>query len=285
MIWALGRKYAGALVLSFAYLGLCLLLVWAVPSPSPTPGVRDLGSPQQSHTSNQTKQAHTNDAAQKETIPRAASQSGNGSNAAQKPGQTNGDDNEETAFKRRSELMTAIVALATVIQALGLMVTIGVMIFVSTRQLRAYIGVIDGKITLQNLVEGGRGFHVLVVFKNAGVTPARNFSTWFPMPVIRDVSETPFGETVPINERGGTSVVLPNATPGMEYTIAATEAEIADIRNGTKHIFVWGGADFKDVFGRPHAVVFRKVNTSANFMQEAGHTLTLRAHKAGDDES
>jgi len=111
------------------------------------------------------------------------------------------------------------------------------------QQLRAYVIFEGGSIPLQQL-QGQTFFEAYVRLKNFGQTPAYNHSSWVRIEV-QDASQPPFapgnGLTKDILAPAGESNLPVHCGP-------ITAQDLNDIRNERKRIFVWGGADYTDIF-------------------------------------
>jgi hypothetical protein len=150
------------------------------------------------------------------------------------------------------------------------------------RQLRAYITVHLADITVVNLIEGGLGFNVHVDLKNSGQTPAYQFSTWIRPPEILPLDAVPFGPATPIQDRAGTSIVGPQSSAHLQWTLAAPPEIREAVSIGERLVFVWGGADYVDAFGKNRHFIFRTTNGVGNY-RLLGAAFGLRAHRAGYD--
>ena len=125
--------------------------------------------------------------------------------------------------------------------------------FTAERQLRAYVYVEGGQIVV---TPDGGGFVAQVVFKNFGQTPANEYSTWLGGAVY-EYDALPFPkERKPLADRVNRSIVGPTAVTPIT-TKSATLGDIADIRSGKKAIFVWGGVDYVDAFGKQRYLYIR----------------------------
>lgn len=62
--------------------------------------------------------------------------------------------------------------------------------------------------------------------------------------------------------------------------MAATPAELADIQAGTKKVFVWGGADYRDIFGSNRTFIFRDTNPDG-VNSAVGSIWSLKPHGVG----
>jgi hypothetical protein len=149
----------------------------------------------------------------------------------------------------------------------------------SERQLRAYIAIHLGEIT-HAVVDGGPGYRVHIELKNSGQTPAYDFTTWIKAPMIAEVDKAPFGPPRPIGERTAGSVVGPGTSVHQHWYARWSETELADIRASTKAIFVSGGSDYKDIFGRRRHFHYRISITGS---EDSPNTWALKPHKSGYD--
>jgi hypothetical protein len=148
------------------------------------------------------------------------------------------------------------------------------------RQLRAYVTIVGGGMTLVNLVEGGMGLLINLELKNSGQTPGYNFTTWIKEPKLLDKDDLPFGPATPFSERTGTSIIGPGASVHINWTMPIDAAGVAAIGNGSKKVFVWGGADFIDAFKKPRFFIFRSVNAQG-ILNAPGARIGVNPHKAG----
>ena len=131
----------------------------------------------------------------------------------------------------------------------------------SQRQLRAYVGVADGSIQLVNLTDvGGQGISAYVRIRNNGRTPAYEFTTWFAQPVVAEANTPPFGPPLPFEERTSSSILFSDSDAHISRATPITAEDLAAIRDGSKKVFVWGGVDYADAFGRKRTMRFHDVN-------------------------
>lgn len=151
------------------------------------------------------------------------------------------------------------------------------------KQLRAYVSIISGAMTLVNLTEGGLGISIHVVLRNSGQTPGYKFTTWIKEPKILEPTAIPFTEPTPIAERAGMSVIGPGGDVHINWILPSTPEMREAITKGTINVFVWGGADYTDAFGKERYFIFRDLNTTGSRFGVAGDTLGLRPHKLGYD--
>jgi len=148
------------------------------------------------------------------------------------------------------------------------------------RALRAYVSVVSGGIQVVNLTQGGQGIAIHVELKNSGQTPGYDFTAWMKQPRILPATDTPFDQPTPVDQRAGTSIIGPGGSTHINWTMAATPAELADIQAGTKRVFVWGGANYSDIFGKKRAFIFRDTNPDG-VTAIVGSTWALKPHKVG----
>jgi hypothetical protein len=150
------------------------------------------------------------------------------------------------------------------------------------RQLRAYVTVIAGGMTLINLIEGGIGVRVHVSLKNSGQTPGYKFTTWIKPPQVLDDNADPFTEPTPIDKRTGSSIIGPGAEVHLNQIIKIDQPTAGLLASGAKRVFVWGGADFVDAFGKKRYFIFRD-RSGTGIFDTVGHQLALAPHKKGYD--
>ena len=155
----------------------------------------------------------------------------------------------------------------------------------SKQELRAYVGVTDGGVTLL----GKEGETIgLVVIKNAGQTPAHNLLFYGRMKV--GSLEKPILEDVPnINDRvnDSRSALFPGQSVSRHISLELTEAVLKEVQGGTRAIHVWGRVNYTDVFGSSQATDFRyfvtgpEVQFDRNSPEARGWTFT--PHSSGND--
>jgi len=143
-----------------------------------------------------------------------------------------------------SDKIAALAALAGLLQVVALIITFLLMGRTAKRQLRAYVCVSGGSITLrqanqQTFLEG------FVALKNFGATPAYNHSCWVRID-LRHPNDPPFD----LGAKGLTQAII---APGSEISLPVHHGPISgqdltDIQNEAKRIFIWGGANYKDAF-------------------------------------
>lgn len=146
------------------------------------------------------------------------------------------------------------------------------------RQLRAYVAIQNGGVLLAT-VDNAPGFQIKVEIKNSGITPGYRFTTWMKEPKILDIDALPFGEPLPVDERNGSSIIGPGASVWIERFDKFGEGDLEAILNRKKGIFIWGGADYVDAFGKPRHFIFRDMITG----QQTGGVWALKPHKVGYD--
>jgi hypothetical protein len=146
------------------------------------------------------------------------------------------------------------------------------------KQLRAYVVLVSGYVQIRNLTKGGQGVEVIVELKNTGQTPAYDFTTWIKPPQILDPSATPFDAATPIDKRTGASIIGPGANAQLKWVIPASPTEVAEIASNTKRVFVWGGADYRDIFNKRRFFKFRDTNA---LFYVSGETVNLQPHPSG----
>jgi hypothetical protein len=137
------------------------------------------------------------------------------------------------------------------------------------KQLRAYISMVGGSITLQN---NAMFIRIYIQVKNSGQTPAYKVSTWVTHQ-IRDLPQfdPSFTEAQPPEQRGGRSIVGPQMPIDLLIDHPITPEEREGINNGIKRIYVWGQIDYTDVFNEPRWTKFRCISGVIN--GQVGWTL------------
>jgi len=127
----------------------------------------------------------------------------------------------------------------------------------SEQQLRAYMGNRGGRVILkqvgpQTFLEG----HVSL--KNFGKTPAFDHRPWVRIDV-KEPSRPPFD--LPGNGFGG-AVISPEAEASLPVRWPVSDQDVDGIRKEAKRIFVWGGADYIDAFGKARFLKFYMWNAA-----------------------
>jgi hypothetical protein len=146
-------------------------------------------------------------------------------------------------------------------------------------QLRAYVFVCNGHV---NVVTMGAtktlAYKLNIELRNFGQTPATHYTTWIDS-AIRNVDKVPFTEPPPIDRRQAPSIMGPTASTTIEFATPFEVCELDDVRAAKKAIFIWGGCDYVDVFGRDHYFIFR--------FKILGHEnqglWRLRPHEIGEE--
>lgn len=147
------------------------------------------------------------------------------------------------------------------------------------KQLRAYVSLESGGVD-KTSVDGQPGVVIRVDLKNYGTTPGYDFRAWMNVPTVLDNAAVPFtGPSTSLADRSA-SILGPGSLAHMQTAAAFPRGavDLEEIRNGTKTIFVWGGADYVDAFGHPRHFTFR---CAINGREDAGQSWGLRPHKVG----
>lgn len=147
------------------------------------------------------------------------------------------------------------------------------------RQLRAYVSIFGGSITLTHFNDMGQAFYIDLKLRNSGQTPGYNYATWIEAK-IEEPASSPFPTTIDPMEGRASSIIGPQTDSTLSRAIPVSAEELQAIRAGTKQIFIWGRADFKDAFDRPRYFTFRSKN---GHEVAPGGTWTVGPHKDGYD--
>jgi hypothetical protein len=137
----------------------------------------------------------------------------------------------------------------------------------SERQIRAYAGFHEGGI---ELVNAGSALRVTVVFRNAGRSPARSFTTWVKVRVLPKEDPSAFLPRDASEARGSSSVLQSDGSVNVKVTFEIPARELAEVRSGLRKVFVWGGADYSDVFDVPRFSRFYDVNSPSETFDGSG---------------
>jgi hypothetical protein len=147
------------------------------------------------------------------------------------------------------------------------------------RQLRAFVAIHGGEVT-HAIVDDAPGFRVHIEMKNSGVTPAYDFTTWIKRPEILEPDALPFGPPTPTSERTGGSIVAPGSGVHQNWYSPLLPEQAAEIRSGVKAIFIWGGANYRDAFGKQRHFVYRIAISGG---EDGPGMWALKPHKQGYD--
>lgn len=145
------------------------------------------------------------------------------------------------------------------------------------RQLRAYVSLVGGGM-VHATVDNQPGYLVQVELKNGGTTPGYEFTTWIMPPRILAVSEIPFGPSRPESDRTGKSIIAPSTSAWINHYAIWNPGELEDVRDRKRAIFIWGGANYKDAFGRSRRFIFRLMITG---LEGAPNGWALAPHPLG----
>jgi hypothetical protein len=130
--------------------------------------------------------------------------------------------------------------------------------YVTTQaQLRAYVFVFNGQVSLRKWEQTSELCCLFEIeLKNFGQTPARDYTTWVNH-AIGDANDIPFTRPPPITNRQKSTILGPSASTTWNFARKFNVGELDEIRAARKAMFVWGGCDYRDVFGKPHYFIFR----------------------------
>ena len=74
----------------------------------------------------------------------------------------------------------------------------------------------------------------------------------------------------------------PGVTTHLIWTMPITEQERVDVNGGVKRIFVWGGADYVDAFGRKRTYKFKAANQPGSVITLGGYWNLNAEGEEGD---
>jgi hypothetical protein len=127
------------------------------------------------------------------------------------------------------------------------------------RQLRAYISLDGGSIRTVSGPDNTLFIEGFVSLKNFGRTAAHNHRSWVKIDVC-DADKSPFDD---VSEGLGRVIMGPGTEANLPvHWGPITNADLQAVRNGTKHIFVWGGSEYVDVFGKERFFKFYEWNAN-----------------------
>lgn len=129
-------------------------------------------------------------------------------------------------------------------------------------ELRAYMGI--SHIFIHDPVRAE------IIFNNFGKTMAKDTEIWI-AGELRNV--TPITDFV-LGERKCKTVVMPGEATKFYEPIPLQPHDLALLRNGVGHIYVWGKISYKDVFGKPHSTTFRFMTYEPEIATYEGNIIT-----------
>jgi len=183
------------------------------------------------------------------------------------------NDRELVIYSRDLDILTAILIAVGLLQlfvfgyqALKLRQTVKTMEDTAERQLRAYVFITDGNISIDPTT-----FRIFIKLRNSAQTPGYEFSTWLGGGIYRD-DDSPFPlDTKPLGERSVASIIGPGETVDIDSRNSSiSQEEISAIIDEYLAIFVWGGCDYTDTFGKRWSFVFRMKVSSPAMSAEGG---------------
>jgi hypothetical protein len=150
-----------------------------------------------------------------------------------------------------SDKIATVAIVVGALQFMALVATVLVMTRTSRRQLRAYVFNDHA-----NIVDFDNVPVAQLLLKNAGQTPAHSVVAW------NAVQLGPFPLNIELIEPRDAEVSRCNLGPGMTFHLTTRlsrlpESVKAAIRDGREALYVYGRADYVDVFGRPRFLEWR----------------------------
>lgn len=129
------------------------------------------------------------------------------------------------------------------------------------KELRAYLGAANG--TLYFILNSNH-LRAAIELRNSGQTPAQKVSYAIDGAIRLPDDKTPFKELVS-GQRN--QPIAPGSawTVGHEF-LNLSDADKQDILSDKKYVFIWGRADYFDIFGKPQMVKFRYRNVVKNLI-------------------
>lgn len=154
--------------------------------------------------------------------------------------------------KANAEAITAFATLLLTLVTAGLVWTARLQILTSRAQLRAYVSVESGQIS----VYVGTAPRAQVNIKNYGQTPAYKFR------LIGAMAAGQTFETLPPptgDPRGTLGVLAPSGTFQwfMDAPGILTQQDFDQLASGLVTLFVYGEVHYEDAFGKPHRLKYR----------------------------
>jgi hypothetical protein len=268
---------------------LLFIVVVNAQSQQPTPSSRILGSHEKSQTAKK-KDNPQNDQRGTEQSPIVVKVAPS-PNAQDEAAQAKKEKQNQAAANRRAELITIIIAFATAVQAIALIITIIVMLRTTRRQLRAYVFVNDISIfnvanplhplakdykkTGAEISRPNDGPIIAMTIKNSGQTPAYEVVNEGHMciqefPLISNLPTEPPSKFIT------KTAIPPGGITTKNLTMRPlTKEEIAQLRNGTMAIYVYGKIIYKDTFGKISFTNFRVMHFAAAQIIGIGTGMTI----------
>jgi len=170
--------------------------------------------------------------------------------------------NKATPHWTASDSIAGIAAIAGILQAIALVITIVVLVRTARRQLRAYILPEAGALCDGTMLNPPQPVHandpgVILSFKNSGPTPAFKFVSWAQIAITgpadaHTLVAPPFASVYPATIGAGG-----NVTKALWFGRPLTQAEISEVLHATKLIFVYGRLEYRDAFRRERWATFR----------------------------
>jgi hypothetical protein len=154
---------------------------------------------------------------------------------------------------------------------------------VAKKQLRAYLGATPQDVRFI----GNNHLQTYVEIANTGSTPARNVRQWTQIEIRGPTDNKSF--LMP-NPGYGKRTVVPGAKWLLGLELIVTDDQLRELNTGKKVLFVWGRAEYTDIFGTNHWLNSRYRNIGVVFAMNAQGERTslgwaLFAEEEGNDAS
>ena len=125
------------------------------------------------------------------------------------------------------------------------------------KELRAYIGVIQGSMVWTERNNLGRHIDIHLRLENTGKTMAKKAVLWVNGGVRKSKdSAGPFPESKETEE----VVFMPGAYWNKHLNVSITSEELDKLMWGGWVVFAWGRITYEDIYGKPHQTDFRFFN-------------------------
>lgn len=285
------KKIIGIIIFIF----LCVIVANAQ-SQRPIPGTGILSGDKKPHTTDNKENTQDNQHGTDQSL--LFIKIASSPNTQEEPSQSKKEKDERAAIERRSEVTTRIIASATIIQAIALILTIIVMVRTTKRQLRAYVFLdtidigniigsppppVDGQTAIPVgawIFRPETGPMTAIIIKNSGKTPAYDVVHTgyigiyeYPTPIFPAPPASPFKTVMAIPPDGRTSKVI-----AIEHPL--TSEEIDNLIKGTHAIYVYGNITYK-TFGKRRITNFRYMQNGLTAI--IGHTTIMTGCEDGND--
>jgi len=133
------------------------------------------------------------------------------------------------------------------------------------KELRAYLGISGTGVRFP----GNNHIQAYVEVTNTGKTPAHKVTQAFTAEIRSKDNDKIFTRIAPV---AGKRPIVPGSTWKFRHDLSISDEEISQLQTREKVMFVWGKADYIDIFGGTQSIEFRYRNLAIIFDRDAeGH--------------